>query len=173
MKIEIKNKLISINKFVYICVMKTTLEIVKGVHPGKMVERELLKRKISKRQFALSIDEYPQTLGSIIKGNRNMNLALSLKIESELGFDEGFLMTLQVFHDIKLSKIDMSYKPDLSKLNKITFWDTTFDRIDWKLMKRAIIQRVFSYGNEKEQQEIKRFYGKENVETMLKTIKLR
>ena len=43
--------------------MKSTLEIVKGVHPGKMIERELLKRKINKRQFALSINEYPQTLG--------------------------------------------------------------------------------------------------------------
>ncbi len=153
--------------------MKTTLEIVKGVHPGKMVERELLKRKISKRQFALSIDEYPQTLGAIIKGNRNMNLALSLKIETELDFDEGFLMTLQVFHDIKLSKIDVDYKPDLSKFRLGVFWDTTFDRIDWKLMKRAIIQRVFSYGDLSEQEEIKHFYGKEDVERMLKTIKLR
>lgn len=153
--------------------MKTKLEILKGVHPGKIIERELQKRNISKRQFALSIDEYPQTLGSIIKGSRNMNVDLSLKIEDKLGFDEGFLMTLQVFYDIKQSKIDVNYKPDLSRLNKITFWDTTFDKIDWRLMKRSIIQRVFSYGNETEQEEIIRFYGKNEVDKILSIIKLR
>ena len=69
--------------------MKSTIEIVKGVHPGKIIERELLKRKTNKRQFALSINEHPQTLGSIIKGHRKMNTDLSLKIEDALGFDEG------------------------------------------------------------------------------------
>ena len=144
--------------------MKTKLEILKGVHPGKIIERELQKRNISKRQFALSIDEYPQTLGSIIKGNRNMNVDLSLKIEEKLGFEEGFLMTLQVFYDIKQAKKDDNYKPDLSKLNKITFWDTTFDKIDWKLMKIAIIRRVLAYGNTSEIEEITRFYGKNEVD---------
>ena len=61
--------------------MKTKLDILKGVHPGKIIERKLQKKNISKRQFAISIDEYPQTLGSIIKGNRNMNTDLSLKID--------------------------------------------------------------------------------------------
>ena len=153
--------------------MKSKLEILKGVHPGKVIERELLKKNLSKRQFALSINEHPQTLGSIIKGNRNLNVALSLKIEQLLGFEEGFLMTLQVFHDIKLAKRDVNYKPDLSKLRKGTFWDTTFDRIDWKLMKRSIIQRIFSYGDETEQAEIIRFYGKNEVEKIIATVKLR
>lgn len=153
--------------------MKTKLDILKGVHPGKIIERELLKTNTSKRQFALSVGEYPQTLGSIINGKRSMNLDLSLKIEQKLNFDEGFLMTLQVFHDIKLSKRDVNYKPNLSKLNKITFWDTTFEQIDWRLMKRAIIQRVFSYGTDVEQEEIRQFYGKNEVDKMLLTIKLR
>lgn len=153
--------------------MKTILDIVKGVHPGKMIERELLKRNISKRQFALSIEEHPQTLGAIIKGNRKMNTHLSLKIEDKLDFEEGFLMTLQVFYDIKQAKKDPNYKPDLSKLNRITFWDTTFEKIDWKLMKRAVIQRVFSYGNDIEQEEIKRFYGEDEVDKMLSIVELR
>ena len=67
----------------------------------------------------------------------------------------------------------MDYKPDLSILNKITFWDTTFELIDWKLMKRAVIQRVFSYGNDEEQKEIIRFYGKNEVDKMLSIVKLR
>lgn len=153
--------------------MKITLDIVKGIHPGKMIERELQKKNISKRQFALSIDEYPQTLGAIIKGNRKMNTDLSLKIEEKLGFDEGFLMTLQVFHDIKQAKKDPNYKPDLSKFRKGVFWDTTFDRIDWRLMKNSIVQRIFSYGSEIEQEEIRRFYGSDEVDRVLSIVKLR
>lgn len=141
-----------------------TLDIVKGIHPGKMVERELKKRKINNRQFALMIDEYPQTLGAIINGKRKMNVDLSLKIEKELEMEEGFLMTLQVFYDIKEAKRDYNYKPDLSKLRKVTFWDTTFDRIDWKQNMVSVIKRVFSRGTEVEQEEIIRFYGKEVVD---------
>ena len=153
--------------------MKSKLDILKGVHPGKFIERELLKSKISKRQFALSINEHPQTLGAIIKGTRNMNVDLSLKIEEKLELEEGFLMTLQVFHDIKKAKRDVNYKPDLSKLNKITFWDTTFEKIDWRLMKISVIKRIFSYGNKDEQEEIIRFYGKNEVDKILSKIKLR
>ena len=153
--------------------MKPKLDILKGVHPGKIIERELLKRNISKRQFALSIDEYPQTLGSIIKGNRNMNVDLSLKIEEKLEFEEGFLMTLQVFYDIKLSKRDVNYKPDLSKFRKGIFWDTTYEKIDWRLMKKSIIKRIFSYGNELEQNEIRNFYGSNEVDKILSNIEVR
>jgi antitoxin HigA-1 len=168
-----KIKIIYVNKFVYICSMKTKIDILKGIHPGKIIERELLKSKISKRQFALSVSEYPQTLGAIIKGNRSMNIDLSLKIEEKLHFDEGFLMTLQVFYDIKQSKIDINYKPDLSKFRKGVFWDTTFDKIDWKLMKKSIIKRIYSYGDQSEQAEINRFYGKNEVEEILSKIELR
>lgn len=141
-----------------------TIDIIKGIHPGKMVERELKKRNINQRQFALSIGEHPQTLGAIIKGNRRMNVALSLKIEEQLELEEGFLMTLQVFYDIKEAKKDSTYKPDLSKLRKVTFWDTSFDKIDWKQNKVAVIKRIFSRGTEMEQEEITRFYGKEVVD---------
>ena len=144
--------------------MKTILDIIKGVHPGKFLERELKKRNLNKRQFALSIGEHPQTLGSIIKGNRRMNVALSLKIEEAFGFEEGFLMTLQIHNDIKISKYDPNYKPDLSKIRKGIFWDTDINKIDWKQMKIGVIKRVFSRGNEEERNEIIRFYGKDEVD---------
>jgi hypothetical protein len=73
-------------------------------------------------------------------------------------------MTLQVFYDIKEAKKDSTYKPDLSKLRKVTFWDTSFDKIDWKQNKVAVIKRIFSRGTEIEQEEIIRFYGKEVVD---------
>ena len=144
--------------------MKTVLEIIKGVHPGKFLERELKKHIINNRQFALSIGEHPQTIGAIINGKRRMNIALSLKIEEKLKLEEGFLMTLQLHYDIKLSKFDPDYKPDLSKIRKGIFWDTTFEKIEWKKMKIGVIKRIFSRGNEEEKNEIIRFYGKITVD---------
>ena len=74
--------------------MKKKLNIIKGIHPGIFLEHELKKRKLAKSRFALSVNEYPQTLVSITKGKRSMNTPLALKIENALGLDEGYLMVL-------------------------------------------------------------------------------
>ena len=144
--------------------MKTILDIIKGIHPGKFVQRELKKHNFNQRQFALSINEYPQTLSAIINGKRRMNVELSLKIEEKLNLEEGFLMTLQIHNDIKIAKFDENFKPDLSKIRKGTFWDTDLNKIDWKQMKIGVVKRIFSRGDEDEKEEITRFYGKSTVE---------
>lgn len=143
--------------------MKTELSIIKGIHPGLILERELRKRHLHKGPFAISLNEYPQTMGSITKGKRKMNPGLALKIEKALGIEEGFFMTLQVFYDIKeLKKKQHKSHPDLTKLRPILFWDTTIENINWEEQKNAVIKRVFERGNEIEKNEITRFYGLEN-----------
>jgi antitoxin HigA-1 len=148
--------------------MENQISILKGIHPGFVLERELKKRHLKKGEFAHSLQEYPQTLVSIMKGKRKMNTALSLKIESKLGIDEGYFMTLQVYFDIEAEKQkQVANKPDLTKIRAALFWDTKIENINWQKQKKAIIQRVFERGNELEKQEIERFYGKEVVlETM-------
>ncbi len=148
--------------------MKYPLDKIKGIHPGLILERLLKNALINQRQFAISVGEHPQTLSAIIKGKRRMNIELSLKIEEKLNLDEGYLMSLQVFYDIKQSKIDVNYKPDLSVMRPVTFWDTTIDKIDWKQMKIGVIKRVFSRGTDLEKKEIYRFYGKKEVERVKK-----
>ena len=139
------------------------LEIIKGIHPGFIIDRELKKRHLRKKNFALSVDEFPQTLGAITKGKRNMNTALALKIEKSLGLEEGYLMILQVYYDIEQEKAKQQLDaPDLSKLRTVLFWDTKMDKINWIKQKKTIIKRVFERGNDTEKQEIIRFYG-ENV----------
>ena len=81
--------------------MKTQLSIIKGIHPGLILERELKQRHLHKGPFAISLEEYPQTLVSITKGKRRMNTNLALKIENALEIEEGYFMTLQVYYDIK------------------------------------------------------------------------
>lgn len=149
--------------------MNSNISIIKGVHPGFILERELKKLKIAKGRFALALDEYPQTLVSITKGKRNMNTALALKIEKVLNMEEGYLMILQTYYEIEKEKKKQNIShPDLSKIRKILFWDTSFDKIDWEKHKRSIIKRVFERGNEEEKSEIKKFYGQELINSVLK-----
>ncbi|UCS95299.1 hypothetical protein KZP23_09940 [Echinicola marina] len=95
------------------------------------MERELKRRAIKKRPFALSIHEYPQPLNAITKGRRNLNTALSLKIEDKLGLEEGTLAVLQTYFDIQKVKSTLPSKnPNLSMLRKSLFWDTDIHLVD-------------------------------------------
>lgn len=144
--------------------MKTNLSIIKGIHPGLILDRELKRRHLRRGPFAISIHEYPQTMGSVIKGKRKMNPDLSLKIEDALGIEEGFFMTLQVFYDIReLKKKDQRLHPDFTKLRRALFWDTKLENINWEAQKNSVIKRVFERGNETEKNEITRFYGIEAI----------
>lgn len=145
-------------------------ENIKGIHPGQWIAHNIRRQGLSQRQLAFNLGKYPQTLNAIIRGSRSMNTPLSLKIEKALGFEEGLLMTLQVYYDIEQIKKAQQKKPDFSVLNKSTFWDTDINTIDWKKMERAVIQRVFSYGTSKEQNEIKRFYGEDTVTNTLNSL---
>ena len=150
--------------------MKTKLSIIKGIHPGLILERELKQRHLSKGPFALSLQEYPQTLVSITKGKRRMNTNLALKIENALEIEEGYFMTLQLFYDIKeIKRRQYRLHPDFTKLRRVLFWDTKMENIDWEKQKKAVIKRVFERGDEIEKEEIIRFYGQETVNKILKT----
>lgn len=152
--------------------MENRFEKYKGIHPGIVLERELKKRLIKKRPFALSIGEHPQTLNAITKAKRGIPIALALKIEKALGIQEGTLSVLQTYYDIKVEKQKTpSLQPDLSIIRSILFWDTDIHKIDWKKQYRAVIQRVFEKGNEVEKNEIIRFYGKAKVKAALNAAK--
>ena len=162
------NETFCVNKIVYFSDMDSTISIIKGIHPGFVLERDLKQRKLRKGAFALSINEYPQTLGAILKGKRRMNAALSLNIEKALDIEEGYFMVLQAYHDIEVEKNKQdTATPDLSKIRKGIFWDTDINTIKWQKYKKSVIKRVFERGNEEEQAEIIRFYGKDVVNEIL------
>lgn len=143
---------------------------MKGVHPGVVLERELKKRHLSKSAFALSVNEYPQTLSAVLKGKRSMNTSLALRIEDALGIEEGFFMLLQVYYDIgqEKAKLSKDHHPDLKKFRRALFWDTSLEKIDWKRQRKAIINRVFERGNFTEKKELIRFYGRDAIDGLLK-----
>lgn len=140
------------------------VEKYKGIHPGRVLKRELEKRSLKQRPFALSIEEHPQTLNAITNERRDLNTALALKIENKLGLKEGSLVLLQAFYDIKKEKEGQHTRtPDFSILRKSLFWDTDIEKIDWEGQYKAVIRRVLERGNVQEKKEISRFYGKKKV----------
>jgi plasmid maintenance system antidote protein VapI len=141
--------------------MNKEIALLKGIHPGIVLEKKLKERKLSKGPFALSIQEYPQILGAITKGKRGMNTPLAMKIERALDLEEGFLMTLQVFYEINQEKLKQhgNMHPDFSMLRPGLFWDTDIKKIDWHRQRKSIIQRILERGNDQEKAEIRRFYG--------------
>ena len=148
--------------------MNSELNLLKGIHPGLVLNRELDKRHLRKGAFALSLQEYPQTLTAITKGKRGMNTALSLKIERALGLEEGYFMILQVYYEIEEEKRKQNKSwTNLPQLRPVLFWDTKMTSLDWEKQKKAIIKRVFERGNDIEKNEIIRFYGAKIVDELL------
>ena len=148
--------------------MEATLEKYRGIHPGMILERELKKRNLKKGPFALSLHEYPQTLNEVTKGKRGMTPALSLKIDKALGLEEGTMLILQAYYEIKKEKQkeESEQHPDLSIIRKILFWDTDINKIDWEKQYKYVIQRIFERGNDQEKKEILSFYGKDKVKAI-------
>lgn len=149
--------------------MSPDINILKGLHPGLFLARELKARNISKSAFALGVNEYPQTLSAILTGKRGMNTPLAIRIEEALGLEEGTLMILQVYYDIRQVKEKRSanFHPNIEKYRPALFWDTSIEKIDWYRQKKAIVTRVFERGNYAEKKETLRFYGRKTIDSIL------
>ncbi len=147
------------------------ISLFKGIHPGLFLGRKLKRMHISQIKLSKEIDIHPQTLNAIIKGKRDMNIPLSLKIETYFNWQEGTLMLLQVYYDIDKEKQERIKKPDLSIFRPTLFWDTTIENINWIKNKKVIIQRVMSRGNNKEQEVILSYYGKKEVAIIMENFK--
>ena len=154
--------------------MDKEYEKYKGIHPGFVLDRELKKRSIKQRPFALSLKEHPQTFNAISKGKRGISTALALKIEQKLGLEEGTLVILQAYYEIqRIKEKEIQNTPDLNILNKALFWDADIQKINWEKQYKAVIQRVFERGTEEDKDEIIRFYGVEKIEKALEGSKIR
>lgn len=141
--------------------MEQKIEIFKGIHPGRIINRELRKRGISQRAFAAAIGEHSQTLNAVITGRRNLTTEMAVKIEQSLGYEEGFLLTLQAYHSIAeyKNRLATTSVKGMPNVRRTLFWDTDFDAIDWGRYQEAVIQRILAYGDEADKTEIARFYN--------------
>jgi len=140
--------------------MDFQIEIIKGIHPGKILNKSLEGRNMSQRALAKMAGAHYQTINAIIAEKRDMPLDLSLRFDEIFGFKEGFFAILQMYYHIKKisdEKLKKQY-PNPPDIRKSVFWDTNFEKINWGKHKRFVINRILERGNLEEKKEIARFY---------------
>ncbi len=67
----------------------------RAIHPGEILRQELRERGIKQKEFAQMINVTPSHLNELIKGKRDMDERLALKLESQLGIPHTIWMNLQ------------------------------------------------------------------------------
>ncbi len=141
--------------------MNNLIDIIKGIHPGKFIERELKKKNLTQRALAEETGIPFQTINAIIAGRRNLTTEQALKIDQILGYEEGFFAILQTHYDIKQYKEKelASIYTEAPHIRRSLFWDADFNKINWAKYKNAVIKRVFERGSKDEIEEITRYYN--------------
>ena len=64
--------------------MDNRINILKGIHPGKLIERDLKKQDSTQRSLAEETGIPYQTINAIITGKRNLTTEQALKIQTEM-----------------------------------------------------------------------------------------
>ncbi len=169
-----------INKFVYFFVtlfkLHTSISMlpeynkVKGVHPGAILKRELIKRKLKAIDLAKAIDEYPQTINAITKEKRGINAKLSIKLGSYFNIEKDYFRLLQAGFEVEIAAQESIENPFIGKIRSAVFWDTDIRKIDLKKHKRSIIQRILERGNKNEISELIKVYSLSTIKVELKKI---
>jgi antitoxin HigA-1 len=93
------------------------------LHPGEVLGEELHAQKLLKSAFAMEIKVYPSHFSEVLRGRRNINASMAIKLEEVLGISAGFWIRLQGEYDIavarqKLRKSMLMTPPVKSKLTK-------------------------------------------------------
>ena len=81
--------------------MEEQIPKYKGMHPGKIIEHEYIKRNVSQRELAAKIGVHYQTLNAVINGRRKLTAELSYRLDAEFGFEYGTLYVLQAYYEIR------------------------------------------------------------------------
>ena len=144
----------------YICIVNDRIQILRGIHPGKLIENDLKKNHISQETIARQVGVSKQMINAIIAGRRDISIELSLKLDHALNYEEGSLAQLQTWYKIEEIKTKQSLSLFSSPPNvrQVLFWDYDYDKLDWGRYRNAIIHRVLERGSREEKAEIARYY---------------
>lgn len=144
-----------------------------AVPAGAILKRILQKKQLSQKEIAERSAIYPQRINDLISGKRKFTPELSARLERALGIStQGYFYRIQTNHDIYSYQDEQERKqtPDLSKINKVLFWDAKIEKINWVRSAYSIIKRAFEYGDKIEIKEIIKFYGRKKVIDALNAI---
>ncbi len=74
------------------------------LHPGELLQEELLARGVLQKDFAEQLGMRPSHFNELIKGKRNISAIMALKIEQILNIDADIWMRLQVQYDLDTAR---------------------------------------------------------------------
>jgi antitoxin HigA-1 len=79
------------------------------IHPGEILEMEIVARGLTKSKFAMDIKMYPSHMSDLLKGKKNITEDIALRIESVLGISAEFWMRLQVEYNISVLRAKLNH----------------------------------------------------------------
>lgn len=150
--------------------MLPDIDIVKGIHPGLILERELSKKRIRKSQLARELGISCGILTDITKQRRGINPTLSIRLGRFFEIGEDYFSLLQTYYVLKQEQKKQIKHLNLN-LSSSLFWDVNLEDIDYERNKSFVIIRVFERGKKKEIQKVIDLYGKEQVSQILRSAK--
>ncbi len=84
-----------------------------ATHVGEHIFDEMEAREMTQKELAQALEIQPSYLNEIIKGKRNINAEIALKLEKAWGIRATFWLNLQAQYEIDLIRI--KYR-DMEKL---------------------------------------------------------
>ncbi|TRZ72955.1 MAG: hypothetical protein D4R97_05420 [Bacteroidetes bacterium] len=150
--------------------MLPEIDIVMGVHPGLVLERELIRNGIKKSHLAKILGVSSGLLTDIVKQRRGINPALSINLGKALQADPAYFSLLQTYYELKSLQLTSKTKFPYY-FRPILFWDIDTGDLDFERHKKFIIIRVFERGNDAEIKAIIDYYGRDQISFILKDSK--
>ena len=98
-------------------------------------------------------------MNAILSGARHLTISQSLKMDSELGFPEGFFAIIQTYYQIALAKKGKAEYKTAPTIRKSVFWDIDPDKLDWNTNKEFIVSRVNQRGSKEEIEKVNEYYS--------------
>jgi len=139
---------------------------IKGTPPAVIIFYELKKTNCSLEQFM-------KETGIVVSEGMfdEITPELSAILGDRFGVDATYFLEVQEKFKKAQKENKEAQAANIPKINRFIFWDTDFDKLDWKRYKKSIIKRIFERGFQDDKKAIISYYGKSVVVETLKELK--
>lgn len=143
--------------------MRSNYLLYKGISVGLIIKKDLRRMGMTQKALSSSIDMPYRKLNRLINGNGYFEDFYAEKIEKLLDYERFFIIGLQKLekeaHSQDIQSRRMVESANIPEIRQCVFWDIDMRSLDWIKHKRFIIDRVRSYGNDREREMIEWFYA--------------
>lgn len=75
-----------------------------ALHPGEVLDNELLAREIKKSVFAEKLGMKPGHLSELLRARRHVSAALAIKLEKLLDIKAEYWLRMQMYYDLFIER---------------------------------------------------------------------